>query len=197
MSKISNSQSRRRNRLAALPLTAAIAVFATSAVQAGSTGRCGGTGGKFTKSITCPAGEYIVGLGERRGMFVDSISAACRKIPVKGSTEPLGPRQSFQTAGASGGTASSSVVCRDNRAIRVVHVYSGGFVDDLRAASCGERSPDGWSTLHGVEGATLSLDRNGTGGHSCHLSCPPGEALYKLTVKYDGWVDSVRGECRR
>jgi hypothetical protein len=63
-------------------------------------------------------------------------------------------------------------------------------------AFCYPRQGQGWK-LSRRGGSEAMVDIGGGGGTSCDIVCPAGEALYKITVKYGGWVDSIRGECRK
>ena len=47
------------------------------AAWAGSTGRCGGTGGPKDKTLTCPSGQHVVGVQGRGGLYVDLVGIAC------------------------------------------------------------------------------------------------------------------------
>lgn len=171
-----------------------VAALAVGSVEAGSTGRCGGTGGKFSKTLSCPEGEYVDGIGARAGGFVDQVSIRCRKIPAAGVKQSLGPKQSFKSAGPGGGTSNNSVSCPDGQAVTFIHVYSGAFLDRLGSVGCGQRDGTGWRERASGQ---QPLNTGGPGGHYCDFDCPAGEALTGITVRYEGWVDSITGQCRR
>ncbi|MGD9913463.1 MAG: hypothetical protein AB7S80_05220 [Rhizobiaceae bacterium] len=160
---------------------------------ASSAGRCGGGGGQKTKTLTCPKGQYIVGVAARGGAFVDEISVACQKIPTSG--EP-GPRGAFRSAGTGGGTDARSGFCRAAQAVMELSTKGGAYLDRVKVASCNPRRNTGaWETV-GIN-SSVSLNIGGLGGTDCTIECPAGEALYELTVKYGGWIDSIRGQCRQ
>lgn len=172
---------------------ALLAVLApvTSAI-AGSAGRCGGTGGNHTKTLTCPSGQYVAGVSARGGLFVDEFSIACRKIPANGSVGDLG---SYMSAGPGGGTETASGNCSRKHAVTRLTVVSGAVIDSVFFAKCSTRNDEGGWNADSASGVTLEI--GGPGGGRCRVECPQNEALYKVTVKYGGVIDSIRGECRK
>lgn len=174
-------------------LVLAAACLLPSAALASSAGRCGGTGGTKQKTLECPAGQYIVGIGARGRAFVDEFSIACQKIPVSGTP---GSRGGFKSAGPGGGTSTNSDLCDAGHALTTLHVKSGALVDKVEFGRCYPREGDGWK-LKRTEGSVPSVQIGGGGGISCTIDCPKGEALFKVTVKSGGVVDSLRGECRK
>jgi hypothetical protein len=155
-----------------------------------SAGRCGGTGGGNVTTLTCAAGEYIAGLHVRGGAFVDQFSIACRRIPVSGAAGPLGE---YKSAGPGGGTRSNSVQCTSGDAFSWISFSSGAYVDKAVAGGCASREGDRW----GRAWYRLPIDIGGLGGYDCSVGCPYGEALYQVTVRHGGWIDSIRGDCRQ
>lgn len=159
---------------------------------AGSAGRCGGTGGTQTRNLTCPTGHYVAAIGARAGLYVDEFSLACRKIPATGAAGELG---NFMSAGPGGGTNSKSDTCDKGHAVTTITFRSGGFIDTVFNGHCSKRSGSGWGTERdsnaGVTVGNLAF------GVDCDIVCPVGEAMYKVTVKYGGVVDSIKGQCRR
>jgi hypothetical protein len=179
-------------RTLSLLLIAAATLSQIAPAAASSAGRCGGTGGQHTKTLTCPNGQYIAGIAARGGLFVDEVSIACRKLPKDGSVGSLG---SYISAGPGGGTKSASGQCDRKHAARRLHTKSGAFVDRITGAHCGARELEdgGWF----ADRSYFPIEIGGGGGGECIVQCPNGEALYKLTIKYGGWIDSIRGECRK
>lgn len=175
-------------------LIAALALAVTAGpAMASSAGRCGGTGGHSTKTLTCPDGQYIVGIGARAGLVIDEFSIACQKIPVSGSP---GSRGGFKSGGPGGGVVSTSAFCKQGQAVTTISTRSGAVVDRVSSGSCQSREGDGWKS--GNSGVSFAkLDIGGPGGGFCQLACPQGEAMFKITVKFGGVVDSLRGECRK
>jgi hypothetical protein len=180
---------------AAKVMTAALfmAAFCANEAAAGSTGRCGGTGGNHTKVLTCPSGQYIVGLGARGGAFVDQFSIVCQKIPVSGTP---GERGDWRDAGPGGGTQSRHAFCKSKQAVLGLRVKSGSLMDKIMGFGCDPRSGSGWDSTIGTD-TNRSIDIGGPGGIGCDLLCPPTEALYQVTVKYGGVIDSIKGQCRK
>jgi hypothetical protein len=156
----------------------------------GSAGRCGGTGGDNVTSLTCPNGQYIAALAVRGNGFTDLWSIACREIPVHGQSGPLG---NYMSAGPGGGTITKDGSCKRGDAVSSIYVRSGWYVDYADRGWCASRSGDGWSPAN----YWFDLKVGGWGGSPCLVDCPTGEAMYKLTVRWGGWIDSIRGDCRR
>jgi hypothetical protein len=167
------------------------ALIQVAPADAGSAGRCGGTGGSNTRTLTCPSGQYVAGIGARGGAFVDEFSIACRKIPVSGDPGDLG---GFKSAGPGGGTLTNSGKCGRKDAVKAIVFNSGAFVDKVRNVNCNGREGNGWSDSISTG---FVVDIGGFGGGQCIMRCPVNEALYKVTVKSGGVVDSIRGECRK
>jgi hypothetical protein len=138
-------------------------------------------------------GAFIVGIGARGGLLVDEFSVACQKIPVTG--EP-GQRGGFKSIGPGGGTFSASGICGKGDAIHIIWMKSGSFIDKVKDAWCFGRDGNGWE-INPPNFSKADVDIGGVGGVSCSIRCPDGEALYKVTVKYGGVIDSIRGECRQ
>lgn len=122
---------------------------------------------------------------------MDQYSIACRKIPVSGAPGDLG---GFISAGPGGGTQNDSDTCDKPHAVGSIEFSSGIYVDRARGASCSSRSGTGWGDN---APSSASIDIGGIGGVKCIISCPTGEAMYQLTVKYGSWIDSISGNCRR
>lgn len=172
-----------------IAMAAAAALLAATA-NASSTGRCGGTGGDRSKTLTCPEGQYIVGFGARYGVYVDSISIRCAAFDSAGKRKSPGD---WKTAGGSGGTLYKDGQCSGDRALTYFEFSSGGYVDKARSGRCFTRQAEG-----GFGGSVkdFTVDGGGPGGIYCGMQCPTGEALYEVTVKSGGWVDSIKGKCR-
>ena len=173
-------------------LIAALAM--TGSAEAASVGVCGGSGGSQSKTLSCPAGHYIVGLFQRRGAFVDRIGIRCASVNSAGKRGKLG---AFQYAGGTGGSRSKSATCSGNRAVVDVDVFSGIYVDQLHTSICQPRQPQGaFQEEDPVRFISPAVDSNDLAGSPCHLVCPQGEALHRFIVRYGGWVDSIEGFCR-
>jgi hypothetical protein len=55
-------------QLVRISAAAVVALFGTADLaNAGSAGRCGGTGGNNTKTLTCPSGQYVAAVAGRAG----------------------------------------------------------------------------------------------------------------------------------
>jgi hypothetical protein len=179
-------------RLFASSFALLVALASVTSAVAGSAGRCGGAGGDHTKTLTCPSGQYVAGVSARGGLFVDEFSIACRKIPANG---PAGDLGGFMSAGPGTGTDSESGSCSRKHAATTLTVLSGALIDNFFSAKCSTRNAEGGWNANFASDVTISI--GGPGGRRCEVKCPRGEALYKVTVKYGGVVDSIRGECRK
>jgi hypothetical protein len=180
-----------RNVLCAFAAASLIVASAGSA-EAGSTGRCGGSHATpHSKTLTCPSGQYVAALTVRGALYVDQFSIACRSIPVSGEPGDIG---TFKSAGPGGGVLSETESCVVGSAVTRVKVNSGVYVDKIKSVTCHPREGTGWASRRGE---ILDISIGGPGGGFCGFSCPDGEALYQVTVKYGDWIDSIRGSCRR
>ena len=160
-------------------------------VELGSAGRCGGTGGDKVTTLTCPTGQYIAAIGARAGNFLDEFSIACRAIPVPPSLP--GQLGEYMSGGPGGGWANVTKECPRGLAITKISTFSGWYVDSLISARCESRSSDRW----GLPAIEIDLLIGGRGGQDCPIQCPTGEAMYKVEVKHNGWVDHLHGYCRK
>ncbi len=165
-----------------------MSVFVASVAAAGSTPGCGGGGGDRSRTLRCPEGQYIVGLARRSGMFVDSVSVRCSG------------ERGWKTAGGTGGTDHADAVCGAGAGIGGIAVRAGAYIDEIKYAEC---LHPGWTAadIHPYRrdrvypGQEKSFQ---TTRHepNCFMRCPRGELLTELTVRYGGWVDSLKGKCR-
>lgn len=168
-----------------------LAAMLSDAADAASVGRCGGNGGSKTTSLSCPPGMYIIGLTAKGGDYLDHLGIKCAPFNAAGKRGAVGHTAG---AGGTGGNQSVNSSCSGNRAISSLLAYSGSWVDRLASALCAERKPAG-----GFEGgkfdARLELDVGGSHGSQCRLSCPTGQALNKLKIRYGAWIDSIEAFC--
>jgi hypothetical protein len=182
-----------RSAITRLAVAAAVVALGLGEAEASSAGRCGGTGGPHSKTLTCPAGQYVVGLSARGGVYVDQVSIACQKIPTSGQ---FGPRGGFLSAGPGGGTDQHGGFCDLHQAVAFLRLKSGIYLDHFTNGGCNAREGDGWRVSEGNQ-SSADVDIGGPGGISCTVSCPPGEALYGVSVRYGAWIDSISGQCRK
>lgn len=179
-----------RASLATAVLMVGLAV--SGAAHAGSAGKCGGSGGDKTSTLTCPSGQYVAGISARAGAFLDEYGIACRKILVSGAAGALGDDK---RGGPGGSGLRAEGKCAKGHAVNELWFRSGAVVDGAGRGFCVERAGDGWNS--GDRDSTIDIREGGPGGLACSISCPAGEAIYKITIRYGGVIDSVRGECRR
>jgi len=166
--------------------------LAVQSAWAGGTGRCGGTGGSNQKTLTCPSGQYVVGLQGRGGTYVDLVGIACAPIGADGKRGTIG---TFMSAGPGGGTNTGSGICPGRDAVRAIRGNSGIWYDYLGDGACSGRVAS-TGRFEDRDATTAPVKVGGSGGSQCRVGCPTGEALYSITVKYGSWIDSISGQCR-
>jgi hypothetical protein len=170
------------------------ALMMAGTAHAASVGVCGGSGGSQSKTLSCPAGHYVVGLFVRVGSYLDRVGIRCARIDSAGKRGKLG---AFQYAGGTGGSESQSATCPGDRAVVDIGFKAGTYIDRLpsgvcepREANAGFRSPTFETMIRFNAGPGFS------GGNNCALRCPQGEAIHRLIVRYGSWIDSIEGFCR-
>jgi hypothetical protein len=132
-----------------------------------------------------------VGLLARGGVFVDQIGIRCAAFDAEGRRGALG---AWLTTGPGGGTSSRDDVCDGNTAIADIAMKSGMYLDQIIQGVCKPRQKPGGFENRAPGVADVKI--GGPGGIDCRCSCPTGEALYSVTIKFGDWIDSIRGECR-
>lgn len=171
------------------------ALLIPGSVEAASIGACGGGGGSQSATLSCPTGQYIVGVFARGGSYVDRIGIRCAPFTI--GTGARGAPGAFQYAGGTGGSTSKSATCSGNRAVARIATRSGGYVDSATDLICVPRiSSGGFSALGGSNNKFISFEVGGNGGDSCVLACPGGEAMNRIIVRYGSWIDSIEAFCR-
>jgi hypothetical protein len=172
----------------------AILMALSSPAEAASIGRCGGNGGPSTASLSCPSGQYIIGLSAVGGRYVDKIGVRCAAFNPAGVRGPQGYSGS---AGGSGGDHSASATCTGNAAIARMLARGASWLDAVANFRCDQRKPAGGFEKPASPGAGLmELNVGGFRGEPCRLSCPEGQAMHMIKVRYGSWVDSIEVFCR-
>lgn len=162
-------------------------LHASQPVFAVSVGRCGGTGGASTKTLTCPAGQYVVGIYGRGGGFLDSFGIRCAPIAKDGKRGAVG---GLMTGGGTGGTLSRDGICSGDRAVFALRFKSGMYVDNAMAGGCRGKDERSVGTP-----AVVSLNVGGPGGINCATSCAAEEWMTSVKIRYGGWVESIESFC--
>jgi hypothetical protein len=169
-------------------------LLAAGVAEASSTGRCGGSGGPRSTNVTCSSGQYVVGVSARGGSYVDQIGLRCASFDAAGKRIGQG---SWKTGGPGGGSVSRDKTCAATEAVIQLDLKSGVYVDQMVEAKCRKRLAGGGFDETPRNYTRLNLEVGGfLGGRSCELQCPGGEALYGVTIKHGGWIDSITGKCR-
>jgi hypothetical protein len=167
------------------------ALMMTGSAEAASVGVCGGGGGSQSKTLSCPSGQYIVGLSVRAGYFIDRIGVRCASIASTGKRGTLG---AFQFAGGTGGSESDSATCRANGAVIGLDIRAGSYIDKVFAGRCRSRQAQGGFV--GNPHSIVFRDIGGFRGNECVLICSGGEAIHRIIVRYGSWLDSIEAFCR-
>jgi hypothetical protein len=166
------------------------ALIMAGTAHAASVGDCGGDGGSQSKTLSCPVGQYIVGLAVRTDQYLDRVGIRCASIDDTGKRGKL---RAFQYAGGTGGIHSQSRTCPGNRAVTTISFDAGSYIDRLSEGSCKARQPQGGF----VESLRLiPFTIGGRGGSFCFVQCSDGEAMHRIIVRYGSWIDSIEGFCR-
>jgi len=180
--------------LRAIAVAVAAAALWGGSAQAASIGRCGGGGGPQSAQLSCPEGQYVVRLSATGGDYVDRIGIRCASFNAAGARSALGHSAS---AGGGGGSESATGTCPGNRAVASIWTFSGDWLDVLGSANCAQRrAAGGFGPLNDGTSVLMEFDVGGDGGRLCHLICPAGQAVHKITVRYGWWIDSIEVFCR-
>lgn len=180
----------------------ALALFALSVgpALAGTTAKVGGTGGTRTVVLDCGADSFAIGLYAQGGKdnplvgmnLVRQIQLRCRKFsnhrPLASAPETVTvvAKSDFQ---ATANVSTSLTRCgSDQAAVRSITFQAGGYIDRIEQFQC-----MGYPTSFDLFNA---MNVGGFGGSRIDVVCPKGEALYKLTLRVGGAIDSIVGTCR-
>jgi hypothetical protein len=173
------------------------AMLLSAPVQAASIGQCGGGGGSQSKTLSCPAGQYVVGVFVRYASYTDRIGVRCAAFDAQGKRGQLG---AFQYAGGTGGNFDASDTCSGNRGLIGLFTRAGSYVDRVTMGICEVRKAGGGFPVPSGQNASdffnLAETVGFVGGRSCNLRCPNGEAIHRLIVRYGSWIDSIEAFCR-
>lgn len=165
------------------------------AAFAGSAGRCGGNGGSKAAFLSCPSGQYVVGLSAKGDRYVDRLGIRCAPFSSSGKRGAIAHTAS---AGGTGGTANASGQCVGNSAFIGLVARGDVWLDSIGNARCASRASGGGFEAATAQGSTLiEFNIGGYGGKQCSLRCPAGEAIYEIRVRYGAWIDSIEVLCRR
>lgn len=168
-----------------------VALVSASPALAGFIGHCGGTGGDRTRTLQCGPGEHVVGVSVREGLFTNLVGIACAKVPNRARPAVLSNHSGFKSAGTGDGERNFSSVCRSGSAVTGLDFKSGFYVDRIIRGSCERKG------LSGFVADAQNLKLGSSIRSNCDLTCPPGEAIYKLDVRYGLWIDRIRVHCRK
>jgi hypothetical protein len=180
----------------------ALALFALSAgsALAGTTAKVGGTGGTRTVVLDCGTDAFAIGLYAQGGKdnpmvgmnLVRQIQLRCRKFsnhrPLASAPETVTAvaRSDFQ---ATADVSTSLTRCGSSQAaVSSITFQAGAYIDRIQQFQCMDY-PTTFDLLN-------AMNVGGFGGSRMSAQCPRGEALYKLTVRVGGAIDSVVGTCR-
>jgi hypothetical protein len=163
-------------------------------------GKGGGTGGTRTVVLDCGADAFAIGLYAQGGKdnptfgmnLVRQIQLRCRKFsnhrPLASAPETVTAvaKSDFQ---ATADVSTSVARCgSDQAAVSSITFQAGGYIDRIQGFQCMDY-PKTFDLIN-------PMNVGGFGGSRQGVQCPKGEALYKLTLRLGGAIDSVVGTCR-
>ena len=153
------------------------------------------SGGTADYSISCPDGEYLVGLDLRTGWYVDNIGLICARFDAGGNmiTDTFddngdGNADVDDSVVTGGGTASTTLLCPNNSVINQFGGRDGAYVDALGARCV---NTDGTGDAGGLN------ITGGGGGNLFNLFCPDGEAATGISGRSGWWIDSAEFVCEQ
>ena len=167
--------------------------LAPFALQAGTTPKVGGPGGTKTATAECPSPEFATAVSVRRGTYVHSIQLDCGKL-TQGTTSFT---RYSNVAGPTGGGAAAKQSCkRPAGAVIGIMTKADVYIDQIKSIQC-DQIHEGSPRYLLYKSERHDFNSELTGGVDQDARCPSGEVLYKVTVKYGLWMDSLQGYCRK
>lgn len=152
----------------------------------------GGTGGAPFPMLSCPPGEFLLGISGDSGWYIDSITIFCAAYAADGSfiltsvdeneDDNMEPDASVSTGG---GTDVYSQICDSNQVVNRIDGRADWYVDSI-SAMCSFTDGSGSGFL-GPDG--------GDGGSPYQLPCPPGQAVTGITGRSGWWIDQIGIQC--
>lgn len=172
-------------KLALCTLLGVTVAAASLLAQQNSPTAGGGGGSPFT--LSCGAGEVLVGIKGRAQAFVDQVVGTCGKV-----NEILMPEAEHDTplTGGTGGQPFRDQHCPSGWAVRRLRVRSGSFLDAV-SISCGRIRPDGH--LEGLRNHPLTAGGSGGTGHL--LLCPNTLPADRLLGRSASFIDRIGLRC--
>jgi hypothetical protein len=170
----------------------AVLAVTLAAAPAMAAQQCGGSGGGLTH-LTCPTGQYVVGLSVKGGQYLDRLGIRCAPFSATGKR---GAATYSASAGGSGGSVAASGQCSGDQAMVRLDLRSGTWVDKLGSARCAKRVAAGGFAppTSGAEGR-ISFNVGGHKGKDCSLACPSGTAIRQIKVAHAAWIDMIEVVC--
>jgi hypothetical protein len=169
--------------------SATLAIAASFA--ASETARIGGPGGNRTVTMDCGSSAFIVGATARGGKdmsfgwnVVRRLKFTCRALNGTSTTQTT---EAIADKAATVDVSNGSGTCSADRVATSLEFKTGLVIDRFHTVKC-----------HTVSFAQQYLDMNvgGEGGSRAFLSCPNGEALYKVEARVSDNIDNLKGWCR-
>lgn len=178
-----------------LVAAALVAALAPSMAMANSSAKCGGDGDNKKATLSCETGSYAVGITARGATYVDKFGIRCASFNKSGKRGALG---SYKNGGSSGGSTTGSATCGADQAVTGISTRTGWYVDRITGGVCGQRTGgSGFAEFNpNLNDSDLSMSIGGSGGSPCDLQCAEGEAIWRVIVRYDAWIDSIEIRCK-
>jgi len=180
-----------------LGIAVAVAVLATSPVQAQGTAYAGGAGGQpFVRM--CPAGFALAGFSGRSGQFLNSLQLRCRAVDDTGGWAPGQPEIMVAVGGEGGDGRLSPVDCPRDEFVTGLRVTHGAFVHGFRPRCQDSQGRVSDIAYFGDEGTLENLGGVGEfvgGTRQETLACPAGRPARGVVGRSGKFVDAMRLEC--
>ena len=183
-----------------LVLSLAACILACLPASYSYAGKVGGSGGQYTKYLTCGSDEFITAIYASGGLFVENIRISCAKYDPKNKIFVPGSSNSWfrspqpNPGEIKGGTCPGSTWNGKTTLTlaKVINTRAGLYVDHLQSVNCSKYIPGKLEP-----GSLFSIGAGGPGGIGKRLYCDGNtKALYKLKVRYGNWIDSITSYCR-
>jgi hypothetical protein len=200
----------RRAGRALLLCVAACALLHPGTSRAAMTGRIGGDGGAKTQRVECNyANAFLTSFTAKyipvskdfyvlRAIRFSCIVAAGSEQGSKWTLDSdveAAPVSIDPTYGPvlGSGEVMESFACSSDQALYRISAYTGSYVDAIDSAGCRRRDGSASTAVSEPPLFTRPGRRDGT---YRSLTCPSGQALYRIDARVGSAVDSLQGYCR-
>jgi hypothetical protein len=162
--------------------------MAAQFINTTSTNQVGGSGGS-NFSLRCNAGEVMIGVSGRYGMWLDAIRARCRRVTRSGAWTGR-TRNTGWRGNSRGGTRFFTRTCGTNKVVSGLTIRYGSYVHGLRLRCSNLRA----DANHDNTAAYSSLGGR-TASRSARAICPTSRSAIGLVGRAGSFVDRVGLDC--